>query len=201
MDKTVRLFDVRTRSERLRLEGNKDYIVTVAFTPDGKSLITGGKPIKFWDPNTGKEQAPRFESAVRLAVSPDGTKLAAALWNYTVVLFDLKTMTEEFRLKGHKDEIFGLAFSADSKTLATASWDSTVKLWHVASGEPLLTSKSPFGVSWSVAFSSDNSMLAFGSGRADGGEIRLLRGAARNSNQRIESPSGDFQKLKTLTKL
>jgi hypothetical protein len=50
-----------------------------------------------------------------------------------------------------------------------------MKLWHVASGEPLLTFKSRFGVSWSVAFSPDNSMLAFGSGRAEGGEITLLR--------------------------
>jgi WD40 repeat protein len=112
---------------------------------------------------------------VRLAVSPDGKKLAAALGNYSVVLFNLKTGAEDLRLKGHKDEIFGITFSPDGKTLATASWDSTVKLWHVASGEPLLTFKSKFGVSWSVAFSPDNSMLAFGSGRAERGEITLLR--------------------------
>jgi WD40 repeat protein/tRNA A-37 threonylcarbamoyl transferase component Bud32 len=175
LDKSVRLLDVRTRSERLRIEGNDSHIVTVVFTPDGKSLITGGKPIRFWDPMTGKEQGPRFESAVRLVVSPDGKKLAAALWNYTVVLFDLKTMTEEFRLKGHKDEIFGMTFSPDGKTLATASWDSTVKLWHVACGEQLLNFKSEFGTTWSVAFSPDNSTLAFGSGRAAGGEVTLIR--------------------------
>jgi len=181
LDKTVRLYNVSTRSERLRLEGNKEHIVTVAFTPDGKTLITGGKPIKFWDPVTGKEQATRIDpatnldSAVRLAVSPDGKKLAAALANYSVVLFNLETMAQEFRLKGHKDEIFGMTFSPDGKSLATASWDSTMKLWHVASGEPLLTFKSKFGVSWSVAFSPDNSILAFGSGRAEGGEITLLR--------------------------
>jgi len=181
LDKTVRLYDTSTRTERLRLVGNKEHIVTVAFTPDGKTLITGGKPIKFWNPATGNEQPTRIESltdsdsAVRLAVSPDGKKLAAALANHSVVLFDLETITEEFRLKGHKDEIFGMTFSPDGKTLATASWDSTMKLWHVASGEPLLTFKSKFGVSWSVAFSPDNSMVAFGSGRADGGEITLLR--------------------------
>ena len=181
LDKTVRLYDVSTRTERRRLEGNNEHIVTVAFTPDGKTLITGGKPIKFWDPLTGKEQATRIDpaanldSAVRLAVSPDGKKLAAALANYSVVLFNLETMAQEFRLKGHKDEIFGMTFSPDGKSLATASWDSTMKLWHVASGEPLLTFKSKFGVSWSVAFSPDNSILAFGSGRAEGGEITLLR--------------------------
>jgi WD40 repeat protein/tRNA A-37 threonylcarbamoyl transferase component Bud32 len=181
LDKTVRLYDVATRSERLRLEGSPEHIVTVAFTPDGKTLITGGRPIKFWDPTTGHEKAMRIEcgakldSAVRLAVSPNGKKLAAALANYSVVLFNLETMTEEFRLKGHKDEIFGMTFSPDGKTLATASWDSSMKLWHVASGEPLLTFKSKFGVTWSVAFSPDNSMLAFGSGRPDGGEITLLR--------------------------
>jgi WD40 repeat protein/serine/threonine protein kinase len=191
MDKTVRLYDVATRSERLRLEGNKEHIVTVAFTPDGQTLITGGKPIRFWDPRTGKEQTTRIqdagESAVRLAVSPDGKKLAAALGNYSVVLFSLETGAEEFRLKGHKDEIFGMTFSPDGKTLATASWDSTVKLWHVASGEPLLTFKSKFGVSWSVAFSPDNSMLAFGSGRAERGEITLLRVPVREKLEMTKS--------------
>jgi WD40 repeat protein/tRNA A-37 threonylcarbamoyl transferase component Bud32 len=181
LDKTVRLYDVGTQSERLRLKGNEENIVTVAFTTDGKTLITGGKPIKFWDPLTGNEKPMRVksaeeaDSAVRLAVSPDGKKLAAALANYSVVLFNLETTAEEFRLKGHKDEIFGMTFSPDGKTLATASWDSTIKLWHVASGEPLLTFKSKFGVAWSVAFSPDNSTLAFGSGRSEGGEITLLR--------------------------
>lgn len=194
LDKTVRLYDVQTRQERLRVKGGNEHIVTVAFTPDGKTLITGGKPIQFWDPVTGKERVTRIESltesgpAVRLAISPDGKKLAAALANYSVVLFNLETMTEEFRLKGHKDEIFGMTFSPDGKTLATASWDSTTKLWHVASGEPLLTFKSKFGVSWSVAFSPDNSMLAFGSGRSDGGEITLLRVPIREKLETIETP-------------
>jgi WD40 repeat protein len=196
LDKTVRLYDVGTRSERLWLKGNKEYIVTVAFTPDGKTLITGGKPIKFWDPMTGNERAMRIEStgesgsAVRLAVSPDGKKLAAALANYSVALFDLETMSEEFRLKGHKDEIFGMNFSPDGKTLATASWDSSVKLWHAASGEPLLTLKSKLGVTWSVAFSPDNSMLAFGSGRADGGEITLLRVPVREKLETMRTNGG-----------
>ena len=64
------------------MEGNEDYVRTVGFTPGGKSLITGGKPIKFWNPVTGKEQqkqAQQIESAVRPPVSLDGKKLAAAL--------------------------------------------------------------------------------------------------------------------------
>lgn len=197
IDNSVRLFDVGTRTERLRLEGNAEPIVTVAFTPDGNRLITGGRPIKFWDPLTGKECARRVEpgletgAVVRMAVSPDGKKLAAALSDYSVELFNLKTMTEEFHLKGHKDEIFGMTFSPDGKTLATASWDSTVKLWQVASGEPLLTFKSKFGVSWSVAFSPDNSTLAFGSGRPEGGEVTLLRVPVR---ERLETTAEDGER-------
>ncbi len=189
LDKSVRLYDVPSRSERLRLDAIKENIVTVAFTSSGKTLITGGNQIRFWDLTSGQEQATRLKTtpelgaAVRLAISPDGRKLAAAFANYSVMLFNLESGTEEFRLKGHKDEIFGMTFSPDGKTLATASWDSTVKLWHVASGEPLLSFKSKFGVSWSVAFSPDNSMLAFGSGRAERGEITLLRVPVRDRLQ------------------
>ena len=195
LDKTVRLLDVASQTERLRITNNAQPIVTVAFTPDGKSLLTGGKPVKFLDPATGLEQGPRFESAVRLAVSPDGKRMAAALWNYTVVLFNLQTMTEEFRLKGHKDEIFGMTFSPDGKTLATASWDSTVKLWQVASGEQLLSFRSPYGITWSVAFSPDNSMLAFGSGRVGGGEITLLR-TSQSSSLAASKRSEDGSSIK-----
>jgi hypothetical protein len=44
-------------------------------------------------------------------------------------------------------------------------------------------------VSWSVAFSPDNSMLAFGSGRAEGGEITLLRVPIREKLETIRTSS------------
>ena len=128
---------------------------------------------------TGKETATYPIAALRLAVSPDGKKLAVADGNFSLALFDLATMREEFRLKGHKDEIFGMNFSPDNRTLATASWDGAVKLWHVASGEPLLAFKSGSGMCWSVAFAPDKRALAFSSGQQATNDvgITLLRAA------------------------
>lgn len=176
----VQVYDIRSRTERFCLRVETNHVHTLAFTPDGQTLITGDKPVKFWDVATGLEKARYPIAAIRLAISLDGKKLAVANGNYSITLYDLATMHEVFRLKGHKDEIFGMTFSPDSRTLATASWDGTVKLWHVATGEPLLTFKSGSGMCWSVAFAPNNQTLAFTSGQqmTDDAGLTLLRAVA-----------------------
>lgn len=179
-DKSVRLYDLATRKERLSLPGITNNIVTLTFTPDSQTLITGGPRLRFWRVADGQELASYNRSSLRVLVSPDGRFLAQANAKYEVQLLDLATMTQRFTFLAHKDEIYGLAFSMDSKTLATASWDGTVRLWHVASGLQLMTLKGSFGLNWSVAFSPDGNKLAFSSGTEGppGGEITLLRASS-----------------------
>ena len=63
------------------LKGHNAEVDSVAFSPDGKTLASGGKdtPIKLWDAETGKllrtltGHTGRVES---LAFSPDGKTLA-----------------------------------------------------------------------------------------------------------------------------
>src|SRR5438105_8004987 len=58
----VRLWDVATRAERFSLEGHKEMVYAVAFSPDSKLLASGGADGKvdgptliLWDPETGKQ--------------------------------------------------------------------------------------------------------------------------------------------------
>jgi WD40 repeat protein len=58
-DETGRLIDAATGKELHKLEGHKNYVNTVAFTPDGKVLTTGSTDgtIRFWNTSDGAEQA------------------------------------------------------------------------------------------------------------------------------------------------
>jgi len=71
-----------------------------------------------------KEQRP-------LAVSPDGTILAAAGVNNSVCLWDLTTGRELNKRSGHAGQILSLAFSPDGKTLVSGSEDTTALVWDV----------------------------------------------------------------------
>src|SRR5207253_3069413 len=55
----VRLFDGKTGKELQRLAGHAGAVNAVAFSGDGKTLVTAGadKTIRVWDAATGKESA------------------------------------------------------------------------------------------------------------------------------------------------
>ncbi len=78
-----------------------------------------------------------------VAFSPDGSTLASASQDGTIILWDVKTRRRlGTPLAGHTDAVWGVAFSPDGGTLASASQDGTVILWDVKTrrrlGEPLV---------------------------------------------------------------
>ena len=55
MDGTARLWDTATGAEIHRFEGHKDRVSSVAFAPDGATLITGSHDgtVRLWNVATG----------------------------------------------------------------------------------------------------------------------------------------------------
>jgi RNA polymerase sigma factor (sigma-70 family) len=117
-------------------------IWSLAFTPDGKGLISAGEAgqIHLWDPATGREirQFKGNEIRVRCAaLSPDGRTLASAA-DKEIRLWETATGKMIRRLAGQKKPIRALAFSPDSNLLASGADDSTINsiwLWETATGK------------------------------------------------------------------
>jgi WD40 repeat protein len=82
-DKTVRLYDVATGKETLVLRGHTQSPRAVAFSPDGKRIVTGGgsdRSVRLWDARTGEEIltfSPVADPVTGVAFSPDGHKIVA----------------------------------------------------------------------------------------------------------------------------
>ncbi len=144
---------------------------SLAFTPDGKKLISGGggnRLVYLWDPATGKELrrfAGHAEYVRCMVLSPDGRTIASASAD-EIRLWETNTGKMIRRLAGQKEPIRALAFSPDGKWLASGSENGPVCLWEIATGKVCRRfpedSKKRWRPNRSLAFSPDGKILANG---------------------------------------
>jgi WD40 repeat protein len=210
LERTVKLWDVRSGSELRTLIGHSSGITSVAFSPDQKLLASGNRDntIKLWELGSRSELRTlkghsRFVNSV--AFSPDGKLLASGSLDNTIKLWNVGNGSELRTLTGHSAApvfllggVTSVAFSPDGRLLASGSADQTVKLWDVNSGRELHTLKGHSDAVSSVAFTPDGKLLASGSldktiklwDVGSGSELRTLRGHSKGILKVAFSPNG-----------
>jgi WD40 repeat protein len=96
--------------------GHADDITAVAFSPDGKFVLSGdrGGIFKLWDVDTGREVR-TFKGHFlvnRIAFSPDGRHaISAAAFDKNLILWDVRAGKEIGKLQGHKDKVVSVSFN------------------------------------------------------------------------------------------
>ena len=163
----IKLWDLR-KNTATTLGSHADTVNSIAFSPDGKFLVSGGDDyvIKLWDVRRKQHIVTRehitdwARSQVKaVTFSPNGEMIAtggrhAKLWN-------AQTHKEITTFK-HDEWVWAVSFSTDSKLLATGDDTGHVNVWNLQSQRTVAQLHVDSNSVYAVQFSPNNQILAGG---------------------------------------
>ena len=175
-DGPVYVWNLQQPEHPIQLTGHTGHIYSLAFSPDGKRLVTSSddKTARLWDVKAGKEISilPMDKPCIPIGVtfSPCGTLIAGGMDNEirlwcTEQLTTLRTLLQPET----NQRTYALAFSPCGRYLASGTWwqngmkKMAIRLWNVATGENIHTFWGHPTDIQSLAFSPNNTLLASGS--------------------------------------
>ncbi len=186
----IAFWDLSSGKELATLAGHEAAIFALAFSPDGKTLASGGydKTVRLWDLATAKElhRSPPLSTPVyQLVFSRDGQTLFFRGAENQVRLWNVLAWRDQRPADGPSQAVEELAFSPEGKRVAASSRGS-IRLWEATTGKPLLTLERAWSGVPLLAFSADGNRLTTGAakgaaqvwGLGTGKELRRLPGRA-----------------------
>jgi eukaryotic-like serine/threonine-protein kinase len=165
-NRDVLLLDATTGKVRQRLSGHTRKVECLAFSPDGKHLVTGSMDgtARVWLVESGREiftyrghSETRPFTVFAVAFSPDGKHVASAGNDSTLRLWEAATGKSAWPLfKGQQRRaVDDLAWRPDGKLLFSCD-----TLWDTTTGQPAVTLQPPPQRFHRAVFSPDGRLLA-----------------------------------------
>src|SRR5262245_45857237 len=132
----VRMWDVAADKERPALRGHSHAVFSLAFSPDGRTLVTGSadRTVRIWDLATRQERAilrGHTSPVHSVAFMPDGSTIASAGTDGTVRLCDVVTGQLKAVFDWEIGYINCVAFAPDGMTAAAAGANGDIVLWDI----------------------------------------------------------------------
>jgi WD40 repeat protein len=208
----ARIWDAKAQRPIRTLEGHRHFVVSVAYSPDGKLIATGSidRSTRVWDAATGKQLVVLNFSKMlprSLRFSADGKTLVAGYETGSVVLWDVATWTKRHTFDAKGILLYSADLSSEGKRVVAGGvekepkpekaqggrihvWDvdsgreeQAIQLEHMVSGVAF----SPGGKYFAAAASPVSRIWASGTGE----DVGDFRRASSTSGDKIRfSPDG-----------
>lgn len=183
--------------------GHRETITSVAFSPNGKQVLTGSvdHTAILWNTETAEQIRVFFghtDHIEGVAFNPDGHQILTGGMDKKAILWNADTGERVRAFEGHTGTVHSVAFSPNGNLVLTGAQDSTAILWKADTGEQVRAFRGHSGEVYSVAFSPNGKLVLIGAQdgtatlwNADTGtQVRMFNGNSGEVFSAVFSPDG-----------